>query len=136
MEEASKISVTKFAQREQSASHKLEIRGNLRVEPIRVVRTERRGRERLLDVIADEKMSIAGFDLRETHEGIAGDHVNFSADEIIVGRIDPVARAAGCWIRTATSDAARLVKAVVRVRKEKRVPFNRQAQSRHRLALE
>src|SRR5690348_11747848 len=80
-------------------------------------------------------MAVANFQLRETRDRIAGDHVQFCADEGTVTRIDSViASSAGSETR-ATWSAADGVKTVMRVREPETMALNRQTQTRYGFEL-
>src|SRR6185312_15409127 len=111
---------------------RLETNRGLRVDVIGVARADRR--ERLVDVIAREEMSVANFQLRVTRDRITGDCIKLGADKRAVTGIDPVI-AAPAAREPAAWRAAHVVKTVVRVREPEAVAFNCEAEARQGLEL-
>src|SRR5262249_13388948 len=110
----------------------------LKVNVIRVSGAERRSGERLLDIIADEEMAIADFQLCETRQSISGNDIQFCSYEVAIGRVYTIASAGAdvcCHVTPATRHPCDVIKIVVRVGQPEAVAFNGDTQARNRLEL-
>jgi hypothetical protein len=106
----------------------------LDIDPIGISGTVGWSRKAFLDVVADEEVAVANFNLSEGSEGEAADDIKFSTEKVVVAGVDAVAGARRCGGASASGSSSG-VETVVRIRKPETVPFDGQARPRVRLEL-
>src|ERR1022692_2834881 len=106
----------------------LKVNARLNINVVGVLRPADAG-ERLVNVVAGEKVAVADFELRKSRERVTRDHVQFRSEKAAVIRVNSVA--IGCARRSAD-----VVKIIVRVGEPETVAFERNTHARRGLELE
>src|SRR5947207_2464919 len=110
-----------------SLTSKTEV--DLRVEPVRVRRADRRRGERILDIVTDKEAPIARLRGRVLFYHERSDHIDFGSNESAVVAVDAVA-GAGRRIDAAAAPAGDGIEVVAGVGQPEGVVIGREHQAR------
>src|SRR2546430_2377424 len=108
-----------------STMRALEIHSGLDVDPVGIGRAVGWGREAALDVVADQKMPIANFELGEARDGVTSNDIQFGAQKIVIAGIDAVTSAWSCCGAAARYPAG-VVKTIMCVSQPESMSFDRE----------